>query len=101
MKKLITLAAITSTMLSGCATYIPMGIIFSGGTTGQSANNNVKPLKTGKSCVLSILGLVAAGGGGIAEAKADGGICNVASVDYEAFNVLGIYGTYCTVVKGE
>jgi hypothetical protein len=89
-------------MISSCATPIPMGFIYNGGTTlGAVANNNVKPIKTGKSCVISVLQLVSAGDGGIDAAKRDGNITKVASVDYDFMNVLGVYGQYCTIVRGE
>lgn len=87
--------------LTSCASYTPMGVAYSGGTTGISADNSVRPVKTGKACVLSILALVSSGDGSIAAAKRNGGISRVATVDYDAFNVLGVYGEYCTVVKGE
>jgi len=87
--------------LTSCASYGPQGLLYSGGTTGISTNNNVQPTKTGKACMLSILALVASGDASIEKAKAEGGITKVASVDYNAFNVLGVYGKYCTIVKGE
>jgi hypothetical protein len=87
--------------LTACASYGPQGAIYSGGTTGISANNDVKPDKTGEACVNSYLSLVSTGDGSINTAKANGGITKVATVDYNAFNVLGVYGSYCTIVKGE
>lgn len=88
-------------VLSSCATYGPSGIIYSGGTTGVTANNDVSSAKTGKACVTSILSLVSSGDGSIKAAKDNGGITKVATVDYDAFNVLGVYGNYCTIVTGE
>lgn len=101
MNKLIILIVACCFVLAGCATYTPMGVILTETTIGQSANNHVKPFKTGKSCVVSVFGLFARGKSGINEAKINGNIHHVASVDYEVFNVLGVYGKYCTVVKGE
>jgi hypothetical protein len=96
------LAAAVVLMLSSCATPIPMGFIYNGGTTlGAVANNNVKPIKMGKSCVISVLQLVSAGDGGIDAAKREGNITKVASVDYDFMSVLGVYGQYCTIVRGE
>jgi hypothetical protein len=94
-------AVMVSVGLSSCASYGPMGWVYSGGTTGLSANNNVKPNKRGEACVISILAVASGGDGSIGAAKANGGISKVASVDYEVLNVLGVYGQYCTVVKGE
>lgn len=101
MKKSNILAIAAALGLTSCASYGPMGVVYSGGTTGISANNDVKSDKTGQACVMSILSIVATGDGSIAAAKANGGITKVATVDYNAFNVLGIYGNYCTVVTGE
>lgn len=101
MIKKIGIIVAAATLLSSCASYTPHGVIYSGGTTGVSANNDIKPDKTGTSCVVSVLGLVSTGDGSIAAAKLNGNITKVASVDYDAFNVLGIYGKYCTVIKGE
>lgn len=85
------------------AVPVPIAGVYNGGTTlGAVANNgDVKPIKTGKACVHSVLQLVSAGDGGIDAAKKEGGITKVASVDYDFMNVLGVYGQYCTLVKGE
>lgn len=99
--KWLSLAALSASILSGCATYMPVGAIYTGGTTGVSTNNDVKPIRTGEACVKSIISLVSYGDGSIAAAKANGQITKVASVDYDAMNVLGVYGQYCTIVKGE
>ena len=37
----------------------------------------------------------------IATAAKNGGIAQIQSVGYEANNILGIYGTYTTIVKGK
>jgi hypothetical protein len=85
------------------AVPVPIAGVYNGGTTlGAVANNDdVKPIRTGKACVHSVLQLVSAGDGGIDAAKREGNITKVASVDYDFMNILGIYGEYCTVVKGE
>lgn len=36
----------------------------------------------------------------VTTAKANGGITQVAAVEHASFNVLGIYSTWCTIVKG-
>lgn len=102
MKKLNYIIIVLSGILSSCASYGPLGAIYTSGTTGLSANNDVKSLKTGRSCMTSFVGIVATGNASIADAKTDGGITKVATVDYEVTNVfLGIYGKYCTVITGE
>lgn len=100
MKKLI-LIIVNTCILSSCASYGPVGILYAGGTTGLSANNDAKSTKTGKACMTSILGMVATGDASIAKAKSDGAITKVATVDYDVTNVLGLYGKYCTIITGE
>jgi hypothetical protein len=101
MNKLLALTAVLGLGLVGCASYSPMGLAYTGGTTGLSVDNNVKPVKTGEACVKSFFGLFTFGDGSIAQAKADGEITKVATVDYDVTNYLGAYGQYCTIVKGE
>ena len=101
IKSNLLLAIAAAAGLSACASYGPMGWVYSGGTTGLSANNDVKPNKRGEACVISVLAIATGGDGSIAAAKANGGINRIASVDYDVMNVLGVYGQYCTVVKGE
>jgi hypothetical protein len=87
-------------LLAGCATYVPAGALFVDGKTGLDAKPNVVANKTGKACMNSILGLVAFGDAGIETAMRDGNISNVATINYTAHNILGIYGTYCIEVTG-
>jgi hypothetical protein len=46
------------------------------------------------------LGAVAQGDASIIAAKANGGITKVSSVDHTAKSILGIWGEWCTIVKG-
>lgn len=102
MKNLGYTLILLACVLSSCASYGPLGAIYTSGTTGLSANNDVQSLKTGSSCMKSFFGIVATGNASIKDAKDDGGITRVATVDYEVTNVfLGAYGKYCTVVTGE
>ncbi len=86
--------------LSGCASYHPQGAFLTSGKMGVMDNNGPTP-KTGKACMKSILGLASTGDASVAVAKANGNISKVSTIDYEVDNILGIYGSYCTVVKGE
>jgi hypothetical protein len=86
-------------MLAGCASYHPMGIIYTDGTMGVQAGSGTAD-KTGRACMTSVLGLVATGDASIETAKALGGIKEVVNINYEVNNILGIYGQYCLVVKG-
>lgn len=101
MKKLIALlilGANSSVWASGAA---PQSWAYTQNEVGVSSNNDVKnPTKTGKACAYSFLSLIALGNGTVANAKEDGHITQVAAVNNSAFNVLGLYGRYCTIVTG-
>ena len=101
MKKIIALSSIVvaSALLASCAGQFANGAIYTGTTTGLNGTG-ANGSKTGQACTTSILGMVATGDASIAAAKADGRINSITSVDYSANNILGIYGQYCTIVKG-
>ena len=98
----IAAIAIATSLLGGCAVVASptrgwaytkvQGPV----TTGTSANAS----KSGQACATNILGLIATGDASIDAAKKAGGITNVASVDHDSTSVLGLFGTFCTVVKG-
>lgn len=104
MKKLLILCAIGTGLIVPSVVWAsgatPVGVVYNQTSTGLSTNNGVKATKEGKTCSYSILSLIAFGDATVNKAKADGDITNVASVDNTSFNVLGVYGRYCTVVKG-
>ncbi len=56
--------------------------------------------KKGSACASNILGYIALGDASIAAAKKSGGITEVSHIDYQSTNILGIYGTTCTMVRG-
>jgi hypothetical protein len=58
------------------------------------------PTKTGKACASTILTMIATGDASLETAKANGGITQISHVDHTAKNILGIFGEYCTIVKG-
>ncbi len=64
-------------------------------------DNSVKPLRSGSACSTRVLTLVAVGDASIQTAKNNANITKVASADTEFFNILGVYGKACTVVRGE
>lgn len=97
MRWLVLLAVFV--LLSGCATYIPAGALYVGGKMGVQSLPGETP-KEGKACMTSILGLVAIGDASIEAAKTAGGVKDVLAINYEVSNILGIYGTYCIIVKG-
>jgi len=102
MKNVIKLVAIVGAvaLLASCASPMASGALYTNTTTGLTATTNNQTMKMGQACTNSLFGLFAWGNGSIAMAKANGHVMNVSTVDYTAHNVLGIYGTYCTVVKG-
>ena len=64
MKKIIWVAVALAFLISGCASYNPLGIIYTNGKVGMDAKN-VPATKTGKSCMTSLFGLVATGSNGL------------------------------------
>lgn len=56
--------------------------------------------KMGRACAKSVLGIVASGDASIDAAKRAGSITTVSSVDFESTNVLFLYATFCTIVRG-
>jgi hypothetical protein len=103
MKKFFVVFALGAVfMLVGCATMIPIGTLYTGTKLpGIATSNGGSSFKTGEAQCTSVLGLIAFGDCSIATAKKNGGIKKVSSVDWDAKNILGIYGTYKVVVKGE
>lgn len=90
---------VIAALVSGCATHMPMGGLYWDGKLPVDASGEAGS-KTGKACMTTILSLVATGDASIAAAKANGGITKVSTVDFEAKNIMGIYGTHCTVITG-
>ncbi|MCF6806837.1 TRL-like family protein [Thiotrichales bacterium 19S9-12] len=100
---ILVLGSIGVLLLSGCATYLPNGVVYTGvkgaPVSGQ-VDSKVDGNKKGKACSMSILGLVAVGDMTVEKAAKDGGIEKISSVDYKTQNILGVYGKYCTIVHG-
>ena len=104
IKVALTLVGISAAAFSLAACQIvasPMqGTTFNETRYGNIATAETSTTKEGKACGSSILGWVATGDASIAAAKANGGITKVTSVDHYAKSILGIYGEWCTIVKG-
>lgn len=98
----LAVVAFTASLLGGCAVAAAptTGWLYTKVqgpvTTGTATNTS----KTGQSCATNILGIVATGDASIDAAKKAGGITNVSSVDHDSSSVLGVFATFCTVVKG-
>ena len=85
---------------SGCATSRPVGLIYSSYSEAESATSNQAGGRMGEACTSSYLFLVAVGDSSIETARRNGGITLITSVDQRIESFLGIYGKYCTVVRG-
>lgn len=77
-----------------------IGRIYADVQYGKSATTATDASKRGEACATSILTLFAFGDATVTTAKAKGSITQVAAVEHASFNVLGIYSTWCTIVKG-
>ena len=106
IKGVLTLAGISvaAFSLAGCMGQIVaspmMGTTYNETKFGNIATDEANASKEGKSCGSSILGWVATGDASIMAAKANGGITKVSSVDHYSKSILGVFGEYCTIVKG-
>lgn len=104
MKKVsfMVLVLFVAVMLNGCATPYPMGMIYTEiKAPVGAADGGISYSKTGTAKATSVLGLVATGDCSIKAAAANGGIRNIKYVDYDAKNILGIFGEYTTTVYGD
>ncbi len=99
VRHLLALTVLLS--LTGCASRSPlMGSIYTGVIAGEAATAQTGS-KEGSACAISILSLFAFGDASIDTAKKNGGIVSVSTVDGKTTNILGLYGQYCTVVRGK
>jgi hypothetical protein len=102
MRKLGALIATAAILpLAGCqgvASHVS-GIIYLDAKGPITAQGTIGA-KSGKACAQTILSLLGQGDASIEAAAANGGIKTVTTVDYHATNLLGIIGTFCTVVRG-
>jgi hypothetical protein len=107
MKSIVNVVAVGAMAFSlgGCAMASGgNGAVFGTIYSGYKMGGVVGPgtgTKTGQACASSILGAIAIGDASIASAKAAGGITQVAHVDHEIFEILGLYATSCTTVVGQ
>lgn len=102
MKKIVLGTSCAAVMLlSGCASHPTMGALYSEIKAPISATANSSGMKTGESdeCT-SILGLVATGDCSVENAKHNGNITEVSTIDYQSKNLLGIIHKGRTIVTG-
>ena len=89
-------------LLAGCATLYPVGSAYTNIKLPVASTSNMSSSpKVGTSECKSFLGLVAIGDASIEKAMENGGIKKIHYVDWEAKNILGIYGTYKVIVYGD
>ena len=104
-KSLLSLAtaAVALFAFTGCGMAaggsVANGFAYTDTTVPLSASRTAAA-KQGTAVCTSILSLVAIGDCSAEAAAKNGGISSIQSVDAKVFNILGLYGTYTTIVKG-
>lgn len=102
MKKFIVLTILIGFFTGACATYLPMGVIYTKVDAPAAVGDGpVKYSKVGRAEAQSILGLVATGDASIQTAARNADIKTIKYVDYHVENILGIIGRYTTTVYGD
>jgi hypothetical protein len=98
----LSVVGIAAVTLGGCAVVASptSGTLFTAVKGPVTSGTAVEASRSGQSCAINVLGIVAVGDASIDAAKSNGGIKNVASVDTDSMAVLGLFGRFCTVVKG-
>jgi hypothetical protein len=102
MKKVCVVLALAGFVLAGCASYQPMGVVYTRVDAGvTAASGPINYSKVGKAEAQSVLGLVATGDASIQAACKNGNIKNIKYVDYHVENILGVIGKYSITVYGD
>lgn len=105
MKKLYyAVAASLALIVSSCAmvgTPVGIGAIYTGVNSGEAVTSNPMGKKVGQSTATNILGIVASGDASITTAAKNGGIKKISHVDSKKTSILGIFGSYTTIVYGD
>ncbi len=92
----------TSLFLTSCASVGPQGgALYHEIKYGVDATASTAATKTGQACTNSVLGLVASGDASIEQAKKNGNITEVSTVNASSFSLLFFYNKYCTIVTGK
>jgi hypothetical protein len=104
MKKIALLSVLAGgVFLTGCATASTpagMGLIYTDAKIPVTATSNKNGKKVGKAVCTNILGWVLQGDCSVEAAAKNGNISEITKVDAHAKSILGIYGTYETIVTG-
>ena len=88
-------------LISGCATPVPVGTLYTNLKLPVAATPNSVSTKVGHAECVSYFSLVTTGDASIEAAKKDGNITKVSHMDWEVKNVLGFVGHYKLTVYGE
>lgn len=103
MKKTLSVLSLVTAalLLTGCAAGpTPTGLGLITNVKGPIMATDQTGDKKGESCATSVIGLVNWGDASIEQAKAQGGIRQVVSVDYHTTGAYPFYGKTCTLVTG-
>jgi hypothetical protein len=113
MSKTIRFSLLTLAFAAtGCAGAMghnpPVGGIYAGakgvspGTRAEITEGAKPGTKTGQACAMGVLGLASWGDMSVAKAKEDGGIHELATLDYKTMDILGVvFQKHCTIISGE
>ncbi|GMT38478.1 TRL family protein [Helicobacter bizzozeronii] len=98
--KVASVCVCVGILISGCASPLPVGAFFTGVKLPVSGNGDPGS-KTGEASCNSILGIVAWGDCSVEAAAKAGDIKTIKSVDRKVTNIVGVYGHYTTIVRGD
>jgi hypothetical protein len=84
----------------GAPVVPPLGVIYTDLDAPLTLGGGDFGSRRGESSVECFLGLISTGDAGVRAAAKNGGISQVKRVDYEFYNLLGIYQRYTTVAYG-
>ena len=102
MKRILIIMALLGFIMGGCATYQPLGVIYTDVKGPMAAASGpVSYSKIGTAEAQSVIGLIATGDCSIKAAARNGGIKKIKYVDYHVNNILGVIGRYTTTVYGD
>ncbi len=105
MKKMILMLVVfvVFSLISGCMiVQSPVaGMIYTDVKAPLATGPHSSGTKVGKAVAHSYVGVIGVGDASIQTAATNGGITRIHHVDYEAKNILGVVGTFTTVVYGE
>lgn len=101
-KALISVFALSLTGCAAMSSNAPVtGFWYTNAKGATTATSNPMGSKTGESCAVSYLGLIAMGDASVATAAKSAGITKISAVDSNNSNILGLIAKNCTVVTGD